>query len=201
MKTQKGRERKNPMPVAELDGHLVLFRMNSDEFSELPPSDTVKLELLNGEVIAMTRPSPFHQYFIQELGALLNQWGKLHQLGRAIPDSLMKLDDDWTPAPDLVFVARKNLRRVKQKRIDGPVDLAIEVLSPSDPEIDRETKFEAYARYGIKWYWIVDLENRVLEEYQRVGASFGKLVEISFDEPFEPRLLPGLKIDLASLEW
>jgi Uma2 family endonuclease len=114
---------------------------------------------------------------------------------------LMKLDGIWTPAPDLVFVARKHLRRVKEKRIEGPVDLAVEALSPSNPAVDRVTKFAAYARFGIPWYWIVDLKQRVLEEYELLGDTYGDLVEAPFDRPFEPRLFPGLAIDLASLEW
>lgn len=189
------------MATATLKAPLVLFRMKSDQFCELPPSDTVTLELLNGEVVVLTRPTPAHQYFIMELGSLLNRWGKSRKLGRVLPDTLMKLDDEWTPAPDLVFVARKNLKRVKEKRIEGPVDLAVEVVSPSNPELDRETKFAAYARYGIKWYWIVDLKQRLLEEYALAGRTYGTPVEVPFDDPFKPRFFPGLVIDLACLEW
>jgi Uma2 family endonuclease len=113
----------------------------------------------------------------------------------------MKLDERWSPAPDLVFVARKNFKRVKEKRIEGPIDLAVELLSPTNPQIDRVTKFAAYARYGIPWYWIVDLKARVLEEYELTGDIFGNLVKAGFGKPFRPRLFPGLTIDLASLEW
>ena len=55
------------MATLELKKPLVLFPMTSDEFCELPPSDTVKLELINGEVVAMTRPTPIHQYFLLRL--------------------------------------------------------------------------------------------------------------------------------------
>jgi Uma2 family endonuclease len=113
----------------------------------------------------------------------------------------MKLDGIWTPAPDLVFIARRHLNRVKDKRIEGPVDLAVEVLSPKNPEMDRDTKFAAYARFGIPWYWIIDLKNRVLEEYERVGKTYDHRVDVPFDQVFSPRLFPGLTIDLASLEW
>jgi Uma2 family endonuclease len=189
------------MTAVAIKGPLVLFRMKSDQFCELPESDTVKLELLDGEVVIMTRPTRDHQHFIFQLGVAIELWSRQHKLGRILPEILMKLDDDWTPAPDLVFVARRHLRRVKEKRIEGPVDLAIEGLSPSHPEIDRDTKFKAYARFGIPWYWIVDLKNRVLEEYRRIGDTYGDLVEAPFDEPFKPRLFPGLVIDLALLEW
>jgi len=184
-----------------LAGPLRLFRMTSDVFCELPPSDTVKLELLNGMVIAKTWPSSRHQYYLGELACALTQWLKPRKLGRILPDTLLKLDDDWTPAPDLVFVARKHLKRVKVKRIEGPVDLAVEVLSPSNPEIDRETKFAAYAQFGIKWYSIVDLQKRTLEEFELQGDTYGNLVTVPFAQQFSPRCFPGLVIDLAELEW
>lgn len=187
--------------AAESSAPLVLFHMTSDEFCELPPSDMVNLELLDGKVVIMTKPVPAHQYFIFRLGMMIEQWAQRRQLGHVLPETLMKLDGKWTPAPDLVFVAKKHLKRVKEKRIEGPVDLAVEALSPSNPELDRATKFTAYAHFGIKWYWIVDLKNRVLEEYQLVGKTYSNLMEAPFDEPFSPRLFPGLVIDLASLEW
>lgn len=189
------------MSVVQLTKPLVLFRMTSDQFCALPPSDTVKLELLDGEVVVMTRPTRNHQYFLGGLLVILMQWAKAHNLGRLLPDMLMKLDGHWTPAPDLVYVARRHLKRVKEKRIEGPVDLAVEILSPSNPEVDRETKFKAYARFGVKWYWIVDLKQRVLEEYELTKKIYGAPVVAAFDEPFQPRLFPGLAIDLSSLEW
>lgn len=148
----------------------------------------------------MTRPTPWHQYFLLQLAIVLGSWVKQRSLGRLFPDTLVKLNGDWTPAPDLVFVARRHLKRVKEKRIEGPVDLAVEILS-SDPEVDRETKFKAYARHGVKWYWIVDLKQRVLEEYELTHKTYGEPRLVAFDEPFQPKLFPGLSIDLASLEW
>jgi len=186
--------------ATDLDELLVLFPMTSDEFCELPPSESVKLELLDGKVYAMTRPSPMHQYFISKLHAVLTQWVEPKKLGRVLPDTLMKLDNRWTPAADLVFVAQRHLKRVKKKRIEGPVDLAIEVLS-SNKQIDRGTKFVTYARFGIGWYWIVDLDGRVLEEYELRGNTYGSPKNMPFDQPFKPSLFPGLNIDLAALEW
>jgi Uma2 family endonuclease len=179
----------------------VLFRMDSDRFCELPPSDLFKLELLDGEVHLAARRSPAHQYFVSELLVVLKQWVKAHRLGRVLMDTLMKVGEDWTPAPDLCFLCSRHLKRVQKKRIVGPVDLAVEVISPSDEKADRVTKFTAYARFGIPWYWMVDLEKRVLEEFELVRESYGNRVRVPFRQPFAPRLFPGLEIDLASLEW
>jgi Uma2 family endonuclease len=178
-----------------------LFPMTSNQFCQLPPSDTVKLELLDGDVIIMPRATPFHQYFLLQLAIILETWARAKNLGRVLPDTLMMLSGKWTPAPDLVFVARNHLRRVKKKRVEGPVDLAIEALSPGTKRIDRKDKFAAYAKYGVPWYWIVDLKARVLEEYELVEGKYANPLKAPFDEPFKPRLFPGLVIDLASLEW
>jgi Uma2 family endonuclease len=194
-KLQRGRA------VTELKGRVVLFPMRSEQFCELPPSDSFKLELLDGEVLMAARPIPNHQHFLLELAVVLRAWTNAKRLGRILLDTLMKANNEWTPAPDLSFLKTEHLKRVKKKRIEGPVDLAVEVLSPSDEEADRKTKFTAYAEFGIPWYWIVDLERRVLEEYQLTGQRYGRLVTTPFDRPFKPRLFPGLVIDLASLEW
>jgi Uma2 family endonuclease len=189
------------MAALQLKKPLVLFRMTSDEFCELPPSETVKLELIDGDVVALCWPTPARQHFIFQLGMEITLWAKRSGLGRVLPDTLMTLDEGWTPTPDIVFISRRHLNRVKDKRIEGPVDLAIEVLSPKNPEMDRDTKFAAYAQFGIPWYWIVDLKNRVLEEYERVGKTYGHRVDVPFDQVFSPRLFSGLIIDLASLDW
>ena len=178
----------------------VLFRMTSDQFCDLPPSESFKLELLEGEVIMAARPVPTHQHFIFQLGVTIDQWVKPRDLGRVLLDTLMKLNGNWTPAPDLSFLWKRHLKRVQKKRIVGRVDLAAEILS-GRKRIDRQTKFIAYARFGIPWYWIIDLRKRELEEYELVGRAYDNRVKVPFDEPFCPRIFPGLTIHLASLEW
>jgi Uma2 family endonuclease len=189
------------MATVELKDRVVLFRMTSDQFCELPPSDQFKLQLLDGKVVIAEHPGPYHQYFVFELGVALDRWIEPRKLERILPDTLMKLDDAWTPAVDLCFLRTRHLKNVQGNRIVGPVDLAVEVLSPSTKKIDRVVKMEAYARFGVPWYWVVDLRKRVLEEYELAGTVYGPPVKARFTKPFAPRLFPGLVIDLASLEW
>jgi Uma2 family endonuclease len=182
-----------------ITGRLVLFpRMDSERYEQLPETKQ-NLELLNGEVIMSPRPRAEHQVFIADLYAVLKPWVESHRLGGLFPDTDMRLDDDWTPAPDLAFVRAENLGRIQNGRIVGPADMTVEVLSPSNKADDRVEKYAAYARFGIDWYWIVDLAGRRLDEYQRVGGAYGNPMEVSFDQPFTPRLFPGLTIDLARL--
>jgi Uma2 family endonuclease len=174
--------------------------MTSGQFCRLPPSEQFKLELLNGEVVVAARPVPTHQHFLFLLAMAIYQWVQPRKLGRVLLDTLMEVSGEWTPAPDLSFLFARHLKRIQKTRIVGPVDLAVEVLSPGDKRADRVTKFAAYAKFGIPWYWIVDLEKRVLEEYELVDGAYMNEVQVSFDKPFAPRIFPGLTIDLASLE-
>jgi Uma2 family endonuclease len=175
---------------------VVLFHMNSDQFAALPESEQ-QLELINGKVIMSPKPRPRHQKFVAKLIAVLDPWLDERGAGDLFPETEIRISSDWTPAPDLSFVRAEHLDRVGETQILGPVDLAVEVLSPFNEETDREDKFEEYARFGIDWYWIVDLRRRVLEEYQRIGGAYGNRVDVPFDRPFAPRIFPGLTVDLA----
>lgn len=50
-------------------------------------------------------------------------------------------------------------------------DWCCEVLSPSNPENDRVLKRRDYAQHGVKHYWIVDPEQRVLEALELEPVS------------------------------
>ena len=47
--------------------------------------------------------------------------------------------------------------------IEGPPDLLVEVLSPSNRGDDLLKKRALYARAGVREYWIVDPTNRTVE--------------------------------------
>jgi Uma2 family endonuclease len=172
--------------------------MTSEQYAALPECER-KLELLDGVVVMAARPRIDHQRVVGRLFAVLDLWTTQHGLGVVCPEPEVRLTDSWSPAPDLVFVSTANRGRIQQTHIQGPVDLAIEILSPSNTGSDREDKFAAYARFGIPWYWIVDLDARTLEEYQAENGVYIHRWDHPFDQPFSPRLFPGLTIDLADV--
>jgi Uma2 family endonuclease len=175
--------------------------MTSDEFCDLPVSESAKLQLLDSKVMVTEWPTVAHQNFVAELTTALNSWSAGRRLGWAIPATLVQLAEGWTPVPDVSFVTANRRKCLREQWIEGPPDLTAEVLSPSDRKTDRETKFAAYARFGVRWYWIVDLKKRTLEECEAVNGVYTNKVRVPFDQPFSPRLFPGLTMDLASFEW
>ena len=52
----------------------------------------------------------------------------------------------------------------------GPPDLVVEIVSPESGLIDRQRTFDLYQRFGVKEYWIVDQDEKVVEVY-RLGPD------------------------------
>jgi len=79
------------------------------------------------------------------------------------PTPIGTLDDRMPPH----FAPESRAREVPQGLRSGPPDPVIEIVSPDSGLIDRRRKFDLYERFGVKEYWIVDQDERVVEVYRR----------------------------------
>ncbi|HEY1816646.1 MAG TPA: Uma2 family endonuclease [Kofleriaceae bacterium] len=68
--------------------------------------------------------------------------------------------------PDILVVES---RHVIRRGTEGPVELAIEILSPEDKSRD---KLPFYAARGVKELWLVEPETREVEVYLLRGTSY-----------------------------
>ena len=140
-------------------------------------------------------PTPDHQSIATRLAYYLFAHVELGGFGRVFAGPVdVELGPKNVYQPDVVVVLNAHLDRIAEKRIIGAPDLAVEIASPSTAAIDRITKYEIYARYGIPEYWIVKpvqhtvevlaLENR---EYRSLGIFQGQHILPS-------KILPGLPV-------
>ncbi|MFA0782375.1 Uma2 family endonuclease [Fervidibacter sacchari] len=178
-------------------------KMSLTEFLSLPEDDSspVKYELEFGELVEVTRPTWEHNELIFALGALLQQYVRSRRLGRVSGDVLVILDEakDLAYAPDIVFVATENLERIREGKVYGPPDLVVEVLSPTTMQRDVGKKKRIYHAYGVQWYWVVDMERQVIEEYRWTPEGYLLTQVVLPDETFRPKLFPELEINLRAL--
>jgi Uma2 family endonuclease len=56
--------------------------------------------------------------------------------------------------------------------MEGPPDLAVEVISPSSTEIDRDDKFAEYRDAGVANYWIIDPAQRTVEAWRLEAGEY-----------------------------
>ena len=73
--------------------------------------------------------------------------------------------------PDVVVVLNEGSEKIQESRIIGTPDLVVEVASPSTRGFDRRLKQDAYARAGVPEYWIVNLQESVVEVYSDLAQG------------------------------
>jgi Uma2 family endonuclease len=116
------------------------------------------VELLHGVLVAVSPQGPAHNEVIDRLNETLVP----ALLGRArvrIQGSFAASDDSQ-PEPDVAVFPRENYGTAHPTQA-----LLVVEVSESSLEKDRSIKQELYAAVGVPEYWIVNLEDRVVEVY------------------------------------
>lgn len=158
-----------------------------------------RLEWVNGEVAPMPPISGPHAKEFNFLIRWMGEWVEEKSLGEIRADPFQMKTSPNLPgrAPDLIFVATRNLKRLHHTHLEGPADVAVEIISPSSKLIDRVDKFAEYEAGGVREYWIIDPAVKIAEFY-RLGRD-GKyhLVEVGTDGVFRSQSLRGfwIKVD------
>jgi Uma2 family endonuclease len=166
-------------------------RVSEAEFLSLPES-LDHIELVDGEVVLSPAPSVLHQEVVRNLCFVLTLWARAHPPAAV---GLSPLDVRLAPGrivqPDL-FVLLQGFPKAATGPLDAIPDLTIEVLS-ARTTYDRLAKRLLYAEAGVREYWVVDPQERTLE--QIVGLE---TVAIRNDR-IVSHALPELTIELPTL--
>ncbi|WP_211662132.1 Uma2 family endonuclease [Neomoorella glycerini] len=64
---------------------------------------------------------------------------------------------------------------------------------------DKVTKAQVYARYGVPYYWVVDPQEKTVEEFRLERGIYMLIRRWEKEEPFTPELFPGLAVELAKV--
>ena len=163
------------------------------------PDDRNRREILSGDLYVTPAPTPIHQRAVVNLITLLQGYLARHKVGKlyASPVDVVLSQVDVVQ-PDLVFVSNDRLHLVTEMSIQGAPDLVVEILSPSTARLDRGRKMDAYARFGVREYWIADTDARTLEIYRLKGQNL-RLTSTSEATALSSAVFPDLTFDLQSL--
>ncbi len=161
-------------------------------------SDGTLAEWVDGEVITMT-VSYDHQRLVIFLTKLLSTWAESREVGEVFAEPFqMKTSPDLPGrAPDVFFVSKKRLSRVRHHHYEGPADLVIEIISPESRNRDRGEKFYEYEQGGVKEYWLIDPQRQQAEFYQRSKKGIYQVVQPDAQGLYHSAILKGLwlKVD------
>ncbi|CAN5526057.1 hypothetical protein BH24GEM3_BH24GEM3_01780 [soil metagenome] len=170
--------------------------MSWEEFLEWCDEDTYA-EWVDGEVILMSPNSTRHQRLLIFLTRLLPEYVERRRLGEMlVAPYLMRLPRS-AREPDLLFVTNEHAGRIRATYLDGPADLAIEIVSPESRTRDRREKLREYEEAGVREYWILDPERQQAEFYAL--AESGRYAPLPMEDGiFRSLVLPGLWL---KVEW
>ena len=178
----------------------IKVRITAREYSETYPETTLPMELIQGEVITFPTPKALHQQIILKLVLLLASITE--HLGQIlISPADVHFDEETVLQPDIFFVSNDNqaCHIAEDGYWHGKPDLCVEVLSPSSTYHDRVTKFDLYARFGVREYWIIDAQSRFLEIYELDGDTYRRHNASDESGTLASALLPNLKIAVAEI--
>ena len=152
-------------------------------------------EWVDGEVVIHMPPRSEHQGVLEFLFRLVSEFVQLFDLGRTriAPFEVKLWPGGPSREPDMFFLKNENLSRIGSRRLDGPPDLVIEVVSPDSVHRDRDEKYHEYAQAGVAEYWIIDPRpGRQRADFYRL-ADEGRyhLFATEDDERVESPVLPG----------
>lgn len=150
------------MPEAKTQAN----KMTYEEFLAWCDEDTWA-EWVNGEVIVLAPASNRHQDLCDFLAFLLRAYVEAKDLGvvRTAPFSMYLPDLERAREPDVLFLAKENLGRLKETYLEGPADLVVEILSSDSRLRDRGEKFAEYEMGGVREYWIIDPDEKRADFY------------------------------------
>jgi Uma2 family endonuclease len=179
------------------------IRFHYEDYKTLPESMSARYELLDGALIMVPAPAPYHQRVSRNLEFILMgfvQQRKLGEIFYAPIDVVLGQDDDREVVqPDLLFIAKAQRHIVTAEEINGAPALVVEILSPGTEARDRGYKKVLYGRYGVQEYWIVDPRAQTAEVYVLGEQGLQLIREYARAEVLTSNLLPDLNVALAEV--
>lgn len=180
--------------LADLEPPFVVIKpgVREEEFYAL--GEDSDWEYLDGRLVmspASRRHETLFRFLLTLLSSYLDERGGAQVLGSRYP---MRLDERWSPEPDLLVVRDERRHLLTPQRLEGPADWVVEIASEGDPAFDAREKLPRYHQAGIPEIWLVDpfeqavaVERRTGDRYERSELSSGRL---------ESTVVPGFWIEV-----
>ena len=161
-----------------------------------------RYQLINGEAFLMASPSVAHQALLMELSMQFGNWlkGKPCRVFAAPLDVRLFPEadnsDNTVVQPDLIVVCDKE--KLAGGSVNGPPDLVIEIVSPSNTHRELFLKFQYYLDSGVREYWVIDPEGKNVQVHIYENGHFLSSGYKGNDH-IPVAITPGLDISLESL--
>jgi Uma2 family endonuclease len=163
------------------------------DYWQLPEGAPV--ELIRGELVMSPAPRTSHQVVVLELGGIFWQIAKQSGGFTLCAPADVVLSNDTILQPDVLYISKQR-RSIVGDRINGPPDLVIEVLSAGAERRDRVAKLDAYVRFGVPEYWIVDYTAKTIDFLVMKDGRYSVMETV--EGRYQSPQLSEVSLDLAN---
>lgn len=180
-------------------GTEVIPKLSYEEFRQLP-DDGKRYELIHGEVHLTPAPTTRHQWASHNLDISVSVHVQKEHLGEVWVAPLdVRLSDDTTVQPDLIFISNTRAEIIQENFIAGAPNLVVEILSSSTAAHDRATKLRLYAEAGVPEVWYIDPKAKTVEVLKLQGKKYVVDSVLAGDQILKSDLFPGWELPLEKL--
>jgi len=161
---------------------------------DLMPDDENRYELFEGELFVSRAPGLPHQRVLTNLLILLGLHLKDHPVARIWPNPGVVFDNFNAAIPDIVFVSSEHIDAIASgEKVTGAPDLVIEIVSAGaeNERRDRTVKRQAYSKFGVREYWVVDRYQESIEVYKLEQGQLMLITTLANNDQLTTPLLPA----------
>jgi Uma2 family endonuclease len=189
------------LEVKEIAAFLAEEAKAREEFRDkIQPHE--KGEFINGETVMHSPSRDSHNVtraLIERLLSTAIDAGEVAG-GHVVSEKAMCAFTRNDYEPDVAWFGPEKAKLISPDTTIYPVpDFIAEILSPATRKRDRGVKFDDYAAHGVGEYWIVDADERTVEQYVPDNQGSYRLAEKLAHGDIRPRSFPGLSIPLDAL--
>ncbi len=161
-------------------------------------------EIIDGVPYMQAAPSPIHQEVLNNINVQFHNYlvGKPCKVYpapfcvRITNGSENNEDIKKVFEPDISIVCNKS--KIDEKGCLGAPDLIVEVMSPSSVKMDRVEKFNSYEKAGVKEYWIVEPQGKIVSVFVlQSNSRYGRPEIYTEDQKITVSIFPDLTVDLS----
>jgi len=144
-------------------------------------------------------PSFYHQEVTLRFYRQLYDWVARRKLGKVVTGPIdMVLSPHRVTQPDVAFISQGRLDIITGT-INGPVDLAAEVISLGHRNRDRIEKRDLYEQYGVREFWLIDPEAQTVEVLSLENGRYELFLRCTHGQTAASKLLPGFEVPVTPL--
>lgn len=169
-------------------------------FENRPENADKNFELINGVIVEMPSGTPLHAWIAFQIGYLIRRFFGTNEIGYVFGDSIdYELAPGLTLKLDTSFISTAKISSLPKQFKIAP-DLAVEVLSPSNTQIEMASKIELYIQYGAQLVWVIYPDQKIVRVYSPAGDGRIILQKLIVNDRLDGgAVLPGFNVAVSEL--